>query len=178
MLARHQLAVAFSGARHLSSAYAPLVGQVASSCATAGVAVLVGCAAGADSYVRHAVPGAQVFSVASGLWGSGRPAYARRSSAMVSALPRPHGILAVFVSSACPSGLCPSASARSCFCGMGSGSWASAALAAGLGARVVVFWCSSAPVALPSWPGGRWVMVSSGIFAGGWRFVRSQQKLI
>ncbi len=48
--------------------------------------VFVGCAAGADAVARGLFPAAQVFSVASGQWGAGRSAFARRSVAVVSAV--------------------------------------------------------------------------------------------
>ncbi|MEA5595678.1 hypothetical protein [Rivularia sp. UHCC 0363] len=79
---------------------------------------------------------------------------ARRSAACVrSVAPGPSGLLVVCPSGRCPSGVRPSRSFR----GSGSGSWGSAALAVGLGRRVLLF----SPVGVPSWPGGSWVPVSS-----------------
>lgn len=66
-----------------------------------------------------------------------------------------------FVSSPCPSGLVPSSSPLACFSGAGSGSWASLALASGLGLPVVVFPAGElvGPFALPaSW--GSWVSLA------------------
>jgi len=107
----------------------------------AGCPVLVGCAAGLDSAVRFAVQSAQVFAAASQQPG----ALAARSAALVSAVAGGGGVLVVCPAAgqACPVGVRPG----SAFCGGGSGSWASAALAVQLGAAVLVW--SSAP--LPVW---------------------------
>jgi hypothetical protein len=139
----------------------------------AGRGVAVGCAPGADLLVRSAAgPAASVFSVAAlGLSSAGCGGFAARSVALVRAVAAsgPGAGLVVFVSRPCPSGLLPCSAP---FSGLGSGSWASAALAAWLGLPVVVFWCGgslpfSAAAALPlSW--GCWSPVASGPFAGGW----------
>ena len=160
--------VGFCGSRSLSRSFWPLVSRVVAG--FAGQPCAVGCAAGADLAVRSAAPCARVFSVAGGQFGSGRAAFARRSSALVHAVFRSRSPLFVgFVCGPCPSGVVPAPSARACFCGGGSGSWASLALAAGLGVPVVVFWCASGPPALPAgW--GSWVAASGGL-VGGWRLV-------
>lgn len=102
------------------------------------VPVLVGCASGFDCFVRGAFPCASVFRVSS--FGSGRGAFARRSSAMVGALASYSGAVLVGAPAcACPVGLVPSSSASVCFRGLGSGSWASLALARGLGVSLLVF---------------------------------------
>ena len=154
--------VGFSGGRRLSPVFRPLVAGVAASVLAGGRSVAVGCAAGADAFVRAAAPGAVVFSVAA--FGSGRSAFARRSAALVAAVAAggAGSGFVVFPSAPCPAGLVPSASASACFCGLGSGSWASAALAAGLGLPVVVFPCGFS--ALPPW--GVWRPLS-GVWAGG-----------
>jgi hypothetical protein len=164
--------VGFSGSRSLSGSFAPLVRRVVAAVVAAGLPVAVGCAAGADRLVRAAAPGARVFSVSSGVWGAGRGAFAARSVALVRAVAAagPGSSFVGFVAGACPAGLVPSAAPGACFCGLGSGSWASLALAAGLGLPVVVFWCAPGPVALPaSW--GAWSLLGSGPSAGGWALV-------
>ncbi|MBZ4194833.1 MAG: hypothetical protein LAE24_11095 [Candidatus Contendobacter sp.] len=160
--------VGFSGGRRLSPAFRPRVSGVVAAVLAGGRSVVVGCAAGADGFVRGAAPTAKVFSVP----GSGRrPAawFAARSIAMVYevAAGGPGSGLVVFPAGPCPPGLRPSPSAAACFCGLGSGSWASAALAAGLGLPVVVFPCGFS--ALPAW--GVWLPAGSGVWAGGFRLV-------
>ena len=156
--------VAFSGARRLSPVFRPLVAGVVGSALAAGRSVVVGCAGGADAFVRAAAPGAAVFSVAA--FGDGRGAFARRSVALVRAAAAggSGSGLVVFPSAPCPAGLLPSPAPGSCFCGLGSGSWASAAFAAGLGLPVVVFPCGFS--SLPPW--GAWrPAAAAGVWARG-----------
>ena len=163
--------VGFCGSRFLSASFSPLVSRVVSSVVSAGRGAAVGCASGADAFVRSVCSSASVFRASS--YGSGRFAFVRRSSALVSAVASSGvgcGVVA-FVSSPCPRGLFPSASSTRCFRGFGSGSWSSAALAVGLGVPVVVFPCGFDSSLLSSW-GGSWV-ACSGSFAGGFRFVPS-----
>lgn len=128
--------VAFSGSR--SQCLPFFVSRLVFSSVSFSSPVLVGCAAGFDASVRLAFPSASVFSVSS--FGSGRGAFARRSSAMVSAVASvPGGVLFSAPGSPCPSGLRPSASSSACFCGLGSGSWAGVALGVGLGVPVLVW---------------------------------------
>ena len=153
--------VGFCGSRSLPASFAGLVGGVVAGVLAGGAQVAVGCAAGADAFVRSSCPVASVFSVASGAWGRGRAALVHRSVALVRSVVAagPRGAFAGFVAGPCPEGLAPSASASACFCGLGSGSWASLALAAGSGVpSVVVFWCAPGPVLLPAWPGGSWIL--------------------
>jgi len=154
--------VGFSGGRRLPAAFRPLVSGVVGAVLSGGRSVAVGCAGGADSFVRAAAPGAAVFAVAS--FGAGRSAFARRSAALVRSVAAggPGSGLVVFPAAPCPPGLVPSASVSACFCGLGSGSWASAAFAAGLGLPVVVFPCGFS--ALPPW--GVWRPLS-GAWSGG-----------
>lgn len=160
--------VGFSGGRRLSPAFRSLVAGAVSAVLASGRSVAVGCAGGADAFVRAAAPGARVFAVP----GAGlRPAawFAARSVALVHAAAAGgsgSGFVA-FPSAPCPVGLSPSASPAACFCGLGSGSWASAAFAAGLGLPVVVFPCGFS--ALPPW--GVWVPAGSGVWASGFRLV-------
>ncbi len=174
---------AVSGSRSLPVRFSGLVGSVAQALA-ARFPLCVGCAAGADSFARSAVPSARVFSVASfraaGLsWGA---ALARRSVACVQAGAAAGGPVAGFVSRPCPPAVRPSSSSSACFCGAGSGSWASLAFAAGLGAPVVVWWCGPGSPSLPSWWCGSWVPVSGPVAgvslpAGGWLFVPGSASL-
>ena len=155
--------VGFSGSRRLSPSFAPAVAGVVGSVLAAGRSVAVGCAPGADAFVRSAAPGALVFSAAA--FGSGRGAFAARSVALVRAVAAggPGSGFVVFPGAPCPAGLSPSARSSACFCGSGSGSWASAAFAAGLGLPLVVFPCGFS--ALPLW--GRWVPAGSGLWVAG-----------
>lgn len=148
--------VGFSGSRSVSPSLQRQAGLVVTgllglSCPPV---VGVGCAAGLDRVVRHMVPEdlLRVFRVEPPL---SRGAFAARSSrlvAWVSAVPG--SFLFVFPGCVCPSGLVPSATPGRCFSGFGSGSWATAALAAGSGVSVVVFGVSGPE--LPAWPGGSW----------------------
>jgi hypothetical protein len=146
--------IGFSGSRSLSgaglaalTALFPLV--------PVGCHICVGCAAGADAAVREAFTSCGrlcLFSVASGRWGVGRAAFARRSAAIVGAVPS-GGLLVVVPSGACPAGVVPSRS----FSGCGSGSWGSAALALGTGRQVLV-WLPTGSVP-PVWVGVSWSTV-------------------
>jgi hypothetical protein len=164
--------IGFCGSRSLSVSWLPLVRRAVGGALASGRGVGVGCAAGADRLVRLAAGGrARVWSVSSGRWGSGRGAFAARSCALVRACAGsgPGAGFVGFVSSPCPAGLLPSPVPARCFSGLGSGSWASLALAAGLGLPVVVFWCGpGAPGAVLPLSWGVWSPVSSGPFAGGW----------
>lgn len=104
-----------------------------------GSRVVVGCAPGVDAFFRQCFSDAEVFSVASGRWGSGRSAFARRSVACVEAVAAAGGLWVSFPASPCPAGLFPSVSSSRCFSGSGSGSWASLALALGRGVACLVF---------------------------------------
>lgn len=76
------------------------------------------------------------------------------------------GALVAFPECVCPVQVVPSATVARCFCGGGSGTWATAALAAGLGATVYV--AGVVPGSLPaSW--GEWVR--SCRLPGCWRLV-------
>lgn len=160
--------IGFSGSRSLSGAglaaltsLFPLV--------PAGCHVVVGCAAGADLAVRDAFTSCGrlcLFSVDSGRWGSGRAAFARRSMAIVEAVPS-GGLLVVVPGSVSPP---PSVVPSRSFHGGGSGSWGSAALALGTGRRVLL-WLPAGAVP-PVWAGVAWSAV------GGWWFgVRSVGQL-
>lgn len=143
-------AVGFSGSR----SFAPAAVGLAVSVLPVGVPVLVGCAGGVDAHVRSLCPSASVFRVP----GAGRGAFAARSVAFVRAVAGAGGVLLSFPSGPCPVGLLPSSVSSRAFCGSGSGSWASLALAVGLGVPCFVY----APAGVPAgWggaplPGGWW----------------------
>lgn len=155
-------AVGFSGGRRLSAVFRPLVAGVASAVVAGGRPVFVGCASGADRFVRSVAPSAVVFAVAPPL---SPAAFAARSVRLVRAVAGsgPAAGFVVFPSAPCPPGLLPSSRSSACFCGSGSGSWASAAFAVGLGLPVVVFPCGFS--ALPPW--GFWRSAGAGVWSGG-----------
>lgn len=167
--------VGFCGSRSLPPSFAPLVGRAVRQVLQLGWSVSVGCAAGADLLVRSAAPGASVFSVAGGAFGSGRSAFAARSAALVRSVAGGGGSFVGFVSGPCPAGVLPG---RSWSSGSSvSGSWSSLALAAGLGCSVFVFWCAPGAPVLPSWVGGCWSPSSSGLFVGAWQWVPASAQL-
>ena len=162
--------VAFSGSRRLSSAQAAVVHSVAPVFVPAGASVLVGCAGGVDAVVRSLWPQARLFSLASGAFGSGPGAFVRRSVSVVGALGS--GQLVAFPVGPCPSGVVPASAWRS---GRpSSGTWSTAALAAGRGASLVVVPLSGA--ALPAWPGGSWA--ESSAVAVAWSWIPSATQLL
>lgn len=132
--------VGFSGSRNPGGTIPPEVLLGAIAAVSPSASVFVGCAKGVDAVVRRTFGSrCQVFSVASGKWGSGRGAFAARSTACVKAVAAAGGMWVSFPSSACPAGLLPSASSCKCFSGSGSGSWASLAYALGSGVPCLVF---------------------------------------
>lgn len=144
--------VGFSGSRSCRLAVA--AGLSAVRLLPVSASVSVGCAAGLDSAVRFAVPGAVVFRAASRLPG----ALAARSSALVASVAGAGGLLVVCPAAgqACPVGVAPG----SAFSGGGSGSWASAALAVQRGGAVLV-WAASFPA---------WLVSAGSSPAPGWWF--------
>jgi hypothetical protein len=100
-----------------------------------GCPVLVGDARGVDAIVREITPRALVFrAVRRTPWD-----LAKRSAALVQELHRhPGAVLIALPRFACPRTLYPSDRMRECFCGLGAGTWATAALAVGCGIRVLV----------------------------------------
>lgn len=144
--------VGFSGSRSVIPAVLPLV---LSGVGSESV-VFVGCASGVDSVVRSAVPSARVFRVV----GGGRCAFALRSVRFVRALASSGGVLFSFPSGACPAVVVPSSVSSVCFCGGGSGSWASLAFALGCGVPSCVWLGGVVPPAsfgLVAVGGGWWV---------------------
>lgn len=165
--------VGVSGARAPSPASLSVcrwaLGQLAPS-----TAVVTGCASGVDACARAVCPSARI--VHASAFG-GVPA--ARSVAVVRAVAvaaGPGGALwLAFPAGPCPSGrvrgraLVPSRSASACFAGYGSGTWASLALAVGLGVPCLVF----LPAGVPA-PAGWGLAPVAGCAGrlGGWvRFV-------
>jgi hypothetical protein len=100
--------------------------------------VSCGCVAGLCALARSSFSSVSVFSASS--FGFGRGSFAARSVALVRSVRS--GSLPLWVSFpavACPVGLVPSSSPSRCFCGLGSGSWASLAFACGLGLPALLF---------------------------------------
>ena len=162
--------VGFSGSRSLPASFGGLVSSLVASVLSSGRGVAVGCAPGLDALVRAACPEAEVYRVD----GSNPGAFAARSVACVRAVAA-SGSGAGWVSvpgAECPAGLLPCASP---FRGLGSGSWASAALAAHLGLPVLVFGLPAH--CLPrAW--GSWVAASaSGPWASGYLLVPAVRQL-
>lgn len=147
-------AIAFSGSRSLAGNRYNLCYNLARAVSAAGYSVVTGCARGADAAVRSAVPLATIFSASD--FGSGKSSFARRSIEMIRSLP-PESILVAFPDKPCPGQILPNASASKCFCGAGSGTWATIAYAAGLGHTIYLYGDT------PCW--GKWIP-ADGIFAG------------
>ena len=148
--------VGISGSRAPSPASAFVcrwaVGQLAP-----GASVVTGCARGIDGVARLAVPSARV--VRASAFGAGRGALAARSVAVVRAVAAggPSALWLAFPSGPCPPGLVPTRSSSACFSGHGSGTWASAALAVGLGVPALVF-LPSGVAAPPASGAGAWLL--------------------
>ncbi|MBP5977034.1 hypothetical protein HW132_31020 [Brasilonema sp. CT11] len=164
--------VGFSGARRAPDWSLDAMSSAASS-VSSGCSVRVGCANGVDLFFRdlplavssaYRFPRAQVFSVA----GHHRSDFAARSIACVKSVADDAGLWVCFPSSACPPSLIPSSRSSRCFYGSGSGTWASLALAVGLGVPCLVYlgelslpvgWSISPVAGCPGW-------FSSGLAAG------------
>jgi hypothetical protein len=160
------VAVGFSGSRSPSGAAAAALSALL-PLVPAGVRVSVGCARGVDSAVSSwfgSSVSLLVFSVASGRFGVGRSAFARRSSRCVlSVAAGSRGLLVALPSAPVPpAGVRPSRSFR----GGGSGSWGSVAFALGRGRRVLV-WLPSGCLP-PSWSGVSWSSAGALGSAGCW----------
>ena len=159
------VSVGFSGSRSPSPVAAAALSALLPS-VPAGARLSVGCALGVDAAVSSffgSSPSLLVFSVASGRFGVGRSAFARRSSRCVlSVAAGSRGLLVVVPSGACPAGVAPSRSFR----GRSSGSFGSAAFALGRGRRVLL-WLPSGCLP-PSWSGVSWSSAGALGSAGCW----------
>ena len=160
------VSVGFSGSRSLSPAASAAL-SVLLPLVPSEVRVSVGCALGVDSAVRSFFgysASLLVFSVSSGRFGSGRSAFARRSSRCVlSVAAGSRGLLVALPSAPVPpAGVRPSRS----FFGGGSGSWGSLAFALGRGRRVLL-WLPSGCLP-PSWSGVSWSSAGALGSAGCW----------
>ena len=115
-----------------------------------GVRISVGCAKGVDAIARNYFQNSNsllVFSVASGRFGNGRAAFARRSSRCALSVAK-NGLLVAVPSSAAPVGVKVGKS----FNGKGSGTWGTIAFALGHGRKVLI-WSQEKP---PSWEKVSW----------------------
>ena len=160
------VSVGFSGSRSPSPAASAALSSLL-PLVPAGVRVSVGCARGVDSAVSswfRSSASLLLFSVASGRFGSGRSAFARRSSRCVlSVASGSRGLLVALPSSPVP----PAVVAPSCsFRGGGSGTWGSVAFALGRGRRVLL-WLPSG-VRHPLWVGVSWSSAGSLGSTGCW----------
>lgn len=100
--------------------------------------VACGCVGGLCGLARASFPNAFVFRAS--MFGTGASSYARRSINLVGfATGCQSSVWLSFPSSSCPVGLLPSSNSSKCFCGLGSGSWASLALASGCGVSCFVW---------------------------------------
>ena len=151
--------IGYTGTRHAHLVPANLAGLVQQ---LSHLPALVGCAAGADQVVRQLHPAAQVFQAANRRQGW---QLARRSIAMVQALAAsPVPALVIAPGSACPASVAPSAAPGRCFNGSGSGTWATAAYAAGL--DIPIFIIGQPPA---HWL-GNWRQVTAGPLTGLWQY--------
>lgn len=155
-------AVGFSGSRRLAGPAALQAAHLAQAVETSGSVVYVGDAAGADQAVRAVARDPRVFRVHV----PGPAGLVDRSASLVRALSVvPGSVLVGFPDCPCPPALCPAALPARCFCGLGSGTWASLALAVGLGVPVRVFLPDST---LPPRTWGPWRLETAGPFDDSW----------
>lgn len=106
--------------------------------------IIVGNRSGVDRQVRQVFKNARIFQASD--FGEGRQSFARRSIAMVRSLETKGGMLLSFPTKKPPEGLQPSSNGSKCFGGFGSGTWATTALAVGLGLEVACFYQSSSNI--------------------------------
>lgn len=125
--------VGFSGSRSPARGAESALAEISSFVPSSSV-VAVGCARGVDQIARELFTEARVFSVASGEYGQGKSAFARRSMACVEACRA--GLWLSFPASSCPPGLMPG---KRAFNGSGNGSWSSLSYALALGIRSVLW---------------------------------------
>ncbi|MFM5997965.1 MAG: hypothetical protein ACKO9U_25900 [Dolichospermum sp.] len=99
--------------------------------------IFVGCAKGVDEYFRQRFPEAKVSKASD--FGSDKGSFVQRSAYVISFVKCRHGLWVSFPDKECPIGLFPSDNKANCFCGMGSGTWASLAYALGWGVPCLVY---------------------------------------
>ena len=146
---------AFTGSRDLPETFRFPVHALVSELTSLGQNVGVGCANGLDSFVRDSSAfRGKVFRAE-----AGAPyALVRRSVFMVEILcSSKFPCLIAFPGKPCPADFVPHANAIKCFCGTGSGSWATAAFAVGRGSALYVGGLSANQLPA-SW--GSWVLSS------------------
>jgi hypothetical protein len=141
--------IGFSGSRNEID---PVAGNLAAAAVEKGSLVVVGCARGVDEFFRSKFPDAQIYKVDRSL---GKNGFAVRSIECVETVK--NGLWVSFPGSACPVSLYPSERPNRCFCGSGSGSWASLAYAIGRNTEVLVYLGS-----IPAPTGWGLVQVSDG----------------
>ena len=121
--------------------------------------ISVGCARGVDAIVRNYFQDSDslvIFSVSSGKFGTGRAAFARRSSACALSIAE-DGLIVAVPSSAAPNGVKVGKS----FNGRGSGTWGTIAFSLGHGRRVLV-WSEK----VPSWEKVSWEKLENNWWLG------------
>jgi len=99
--------------------------------------VFVGCANGVDAYFRKVFPNAEVSRASD--FGRDKSSFALRSAHVIKSVKCRNGLWVSFPDSQCPASLLPSKEKGRCFCGTGSGTWASLAYALGLGLPCLVY---------------------------------------
>jgi hypothetical protein len=164
MIGRDWLGVGFSGSRCPDRASLNALASVVRFVPVSAV-VLVGCARGIDGAVRDSFEHALVLRA---VHMPGLPhavSLVTRSTLLVWSLVRPAGrsLLVSLPSRECPPGLLPTVDPRRAFRGLGSGSWATLALAVGHDVPALLY--LPAPLAPPR----DWGFVSGG---GGWYLSR------
>lgn len=122
--------VGFSGSRSPSPESVRVCGWASAHCATAAA---VGDARGIDAVARQKLPQAEVFRVEN----HNRSGFALRSIRCIERVSARAGLWCFFPAAACPAGLVPTSKSRLAFSGRGSGTWASAAYAAGVGCSLL-----------------------------------------
>ena len=146
---------AFTGSRNLPETFRFPVHALVSELTSQNHIVGVGCAEGLDSFVRQSASfRGRVFVAES----CATYALVQRSVFMVDVMCcAAVKCLIAFPGKPCPPELVPQFSALKCFCGSGSGSWATAAYATGRGADLYVGGLSANQLPA-SW--GSWVLSS------------------
>jgi hypothetical protein len=136
------------------------------ACIPVGSAVFTGCASGVDSVVRAGASvrplSLRVFSASDIRAISYSSALAIRTSTCVECTLSHQGLWCAFPSGHCPPSLRPSSSYRDCFCGSGSGTWASICYAIGLGCPCLLHFPLG--VIAPDWFHRYFMRVEQGVY--------------